>query len=240
MSSNNEEKVEDNELSSDVDEDFQGRAALVDAEVSGEELLDDNLLARDYRAIPELDNYDEEQLDYNEYDHISYDAKRAADLELRKRDSERKKQFRSRRDRQYFFNDDSEEEIEHSVRRIRDDIDDSDNDDLLQNDNDDFMMNNVDEFDEDEYNLEEVVNLEDYKVPLTEFLALDRPRREIQRRFRNFLSDFRERGHRIYTERIQEMCRNNKQSLEINYVHLAHSKQQLAILLTMIKHLKKC
>ena len=103
MSSNNEEKVEDNELSSDVDEDFQGRAALVDAEVSGEELLDDNLLARDYRAIPELDNYDEEQLDYNEYDHISYDAKRAADLVLRERDSERKKQFRSRRDRQYFL-----------------------------------------------------------------------------------------------------------------------------------------
>ena len=61
---------------------------------------------------------------------------------------------------------------------------------------DDMMMEGEEEEEEEEdddnFEEQEVVNLEAFDVPLREWIAQDRTRKEIQRKFRVFLSTFRE------------------------------------------------
>ena len=54
---------------------------------------------------------------------------------------------------------------------------------------------------------ENMVNLEDFDGPLREWLDEDRVRREIQNRFRHFITGFTDNsGNAVYPERIKEMC----------------------------------
>lgn len=51
------------------------------------------------------------------------------------------------------------------------------------------------------------VNEISYTGPLREWIVLDGPRREIARRYRNFLRTYvDEHGHNVYIERIKTMC----------------------------------
>lgn len=56
-------------------------------EQDGEELFGDNL-ENDYRAMPELDRYEANDLDDEDYDQMSEGDRRAAEVELRRRDRE--------------------------------------------------------------------------------------------------------------------------------------------------------
>lgn len=109
--------------------------------------------------------------------------------------------------------------------------------------------------DDDNFEEEEGVNLEAFDVPLREWIAQDRTRREIQRKFRVFLSTFREgldfdededddnlneaeikRRKRLraataptYEDRIRLMCASNKAALEVSYLHLMQVEPTLAL-----------
>eukprot|EP00804_Cyclotella_cryptica_P006578 CCRYP_008567-RA/>CCRYP_008567-RA protein AED:0.17 eAED:0.17 QI:0/0.6/0.5/1/0.6/0.5/6/149/788 len=95
--------------------------------------------------------------------------------------------------------------------------------------------------DDDNFESEEGINLEAFDVPLREWIAQDRTRREIQRKFRVFLSTFREeaearRRRRMrattnptYEDRIRHMCAANKSALELDFMHLMHKEPTLAL-----------
>jgi hypothetical protein len=61
----------------------------IDAEEEGEDLMDDRLLARDYRANEALDRYEDIGLDEEEYDTMDPEARRAAEIALDRRDRDR-------------------------------------------------------------------------------------------------------------------------------------------------------
>jgi DNA replication licensing factor MCM2 len=109
----------------------------------------------------------------------------------------------------------------------------------------------ADQSDDDNFEAEEGINLEAFDVPLREWIAQDRTRREIQRKFRVFLSTFREgeepeddeedetearRRRRLrasinptYEDRIRHMCSANKSALELDFMHLMHKEPTLAL-----------
>jgi DNA-directed RNA polymerase subunit RPC12/RpoP len=81
--------------------------------------------------------------------------------------------------------------------------------------------------DDEEY----IANLEDRKgASLREWVLTELPRREIQRRFKNFLSSFvDEHGDNIHAGKIKAMCEVNGESLVISYTHLCQEHPVLAI-----------
>ena len=102
------------------------------------------------------------------------------------------------------------------------------------------------EFDEDDVDFA----LEDFgDVPLSEWLAQDRPRAEIKKQFRHFLRTYRDSqqqsasannasrnngassrtGAPVYETRINAMCAANEQSLKVNYEHLSDAYPNLAV-----------
>jgi DNA replication licensing factor MCM2 len=70
---------------------------------------------------------------------------------------------------------------------------------------------------------EVAVNLEDLPEGQTvkEYIEQDIVKKEIKRRFVNFLTTFNDEHNRpVYGDRIKKMCDANKTSLEVSYVHL--------------------
>merc|ERR1719474_1580621 len=77
---------------------------------------------------------------------------------------------------------------------------------------------------------ENVVNLEDFDGPLREWLDEDRVRREIQNRFKHFVTGFTDcAGNAVYPEQIKLMCQDNGCSLSVSYMHLSDDVAMLAI-----------
>lgn len=68
-------------------------------------------------------------------------------------------------------------------------------------------------------------------MPLREWIAQDRTRREIMTRFSRFLRRYRfpTDGPVIYPPKIRAMCSANSSSLEVSYVHLGDQAPILAI-----------
>ena len=84
------------------------------------------------------------------------------------------------------------------------------------------------EDDEDEEG--EPVDLENFDVPLREWVSTDAPRNEIKRRFRNFLRSYEDKaGNAVYARRILVMCSDNRQTLLLSYFHLSTTVPLLAI-----------
>lgn len=107
--------------------------------------------------------------------------------------------------------------------------------------------------------MDEEINLEAFNVPLREWIAQDRTRREVKRRFRIFLTEFKEARedqarylhsaciclllvcvcpsslhclHSVepyYQTRIRTMCAANRGSLEVLYTHMGDASPILAI-----------
>jgi len=74
------------------------------------------------------------------------------------------------------------------------------------------------------------VNLEDYTGPLRNWLDEPKVQNEIKRKFREFLTSFRdEGGSAVYPERIQKMVVGNHKSLQVSYVHISVCYPALAI-----------
>lgn len=184
----------------------------------GEDLLEGDIRA-DYRPMAALDEYDERDLDRRGYGGMDAEARREAEAEMRARD---RLEGRGRATRlpaalagesegEEGDLADADELRERRARRRR--IEDG----------------AAGGFDEDEEE-EEPFNLENFDVPLREWIALEGPRNEVKRRFKHFLRSYMDRsGDTVYDSRITRMCSNNEQSLEVSYLHLSHMTPVLAI-----------
>lgn len=69
------------------------------------------------------------------------------------------------------------------------------------------------EFDPEEN--ENPINLEAFGGPLRDWIGQDRTRREIKRKFEQFLTTFTQDGRNVHGERIRDMCARNQASLEV-------------------------
>jgi len=152
---------------------------LSSSDDSGENLMEG--MEGDYAAIPELDHYDHSFLDRRDYDRIDIIARRAAETEIDARHLDSKGRLSDQLD------DFGKEDETVRTKRRRDIL-------------------NIDDQDLKEYTLETPggINLETMDMPLREWIAQDRTRREIKRRFRIFLE-----SDEIHMKNIRSMCANN-------------------------------
>uniref|UniRef100_A0A4W4HLT1 DNA replication licensing factor MCM2 n=1 Tax=Electrophorus electricus TaxID=8005 RepID=A0A4W4HLT1_ELEEL len=197
----------------DESEGLLGENVPVDEEDGeGEELIGDGM-EMDYRAIPALDRYEEEGLDDAEdLSELSPGARAAAEEAMRRRDRE---QGLSRLGRVLYDSEDEDDE-RPSKRRRR----------LAER-----AAEGVEG--EDEEMIESIENLEDMKGhSVREWVSIAAPRLEIYHRFKNFLrTHVDEHGHNVFKERISDMCKENKESLLVNYEELASREHVLAYFL---------
>uniref|UniRef100_A0A8C9TYW0 DNA replication licensing factor MCM2 n=1 Tax=Scleropages formosus TaxID=113540 RepID=A0A8C9TYW0_SCLFO len=183
-----------------------------DEEDDGEELIGDGM-ERDYRPIPQLDVYEAEGLDDDEdLSELSPGARAAAEAAMRARD---RMQGRMRRGLLY----DSEDEDEDRPARKRR---------LAERAAEGAGVEG-----EDEEMIESIENLEDMKGhSVREWVSMAAPRLEIYHRFKNFLrTHVDEHGHNVFKEKICDMCKENKESLVVNYEDLAAREHVLAYFL---------
>lgn len=209
----------------DDEAEAEQQAALLQEEEDGEDLLEN--AQRDYQRIEALDTYGTEGIDDGEYDMIDRDQRALAERELQRRDREGGR----RSEGFYGMLDSVEDEEDEETRQARratfvrggrgaQGEDDKEEDD---------------ETDEEDLDGEDQVNLEAFDVPLREWIAQDRTRREIQRRFRAFLRHFtpeddqsRRRGNGVYEQKIRAMCAANLSTLQVSYAHFIDSEPILA------------
>lgn len=148
----------------------------------------------DYRKMATLDHYDPTLLDTRQYEDMDVATRRAVEEELNRRDA------RHGRLAQAFVDDQAMEYDDAHRRRVQR------REDGVHDGMDDAMADEA----------SDGMNLEHFDVPLREWIATERPRQEIQRRFRHFLQTFHDRhGHVVYHAKIVQMAQRNGQSLAI-------------------------
>ncbi|XP_034021825.1 DNA replication licensing factor MCM2 [Thalassophryne amazonica] len=183
----------------------------------GEELIGDGM-ERDYRAIPELDRYEAEGLDLDDEDlsELSPGARAAAEEAMRRRDREQGLSGRLRRGLLYDSEDEDDERPAARRRRLAEQAAEGGAADG-----------------EDDEMIESIENLEDMKGhSVREWVSMAAPRLEIYNRFKNFLrTHVDENGHNVFKEKISDMCKENKESLVVNYEDLAAREHVLAYFL---------
>uniref|UniRef100_A0A667XWP0 DNA replication licensing factor MCM2 n=1 Tax=Myripristis murdjan TaxID=586833 RepID=A0A667XWP0_9TELE len=186
-------------------------------EGDGEELIGDGM-ERDYRAIPALDQYEAEGLDLDDEDlsELSPGARAAAEEAMRRRDREQGISGRLRRGLLYESEDEDDERPAARRRRLAERA----------------AEGGAGEG-EDEEMIESIENLEDMKGhSVREWVSMAAPRLEIYNRFKNFLrTHVDENGHNVFKEKISDMCKENKESLVVNYEDLAAREHVLAYFL---------
>ncbi|KAL3785893.1 hypothetical protein ACHAW5_006109 [Stephanodiscus triporus] len=239
----------------------------------GEGDLMENAL-RDYQPIAALDTYGREGIDDRDYGGLDAEERAAAERILDERDRERRRLIRLGGDggRSRGFYGALEEQLEGEVdedvegrrrrrglfgSRIDDGDDDADGASRGEDGEGGGRTGDDDvDVDDDDFEGQEEVNLEAFDVPLREWIAQSKTRREIQRKFRVFLSTFREGGEEddaaregddadeaetrrrrrllartppTYEERIRHMCSSNGAALEVSYMHLVREQPTVAL-----------
>eukprot|EP00884_Botryococcus_braunii_P021098 jgi/Botrbrau1/7672/Bobra.0159s0114.1 len=167
----------------------------------GEDLLEN--AEQDYRPMPALDRYDDKYIDDNVDDgEMSFSARQRAERELDRRDIREGRVPRRRRLPGALEEDLSEDDRRPTQRRR---IDRAQAGDDSQGDWPELA-----------------VDLETARGNLREIVEQEPVQQEIHRRFVRFLQDFRnENGELVYRKRIQDMCSQNKQSLEVEWAHVS-------------------
>ncbi|KAJ8901912.1 hypothetical protein NDN08_004116 [Rhodosorus marinus] len=212
-------EVEDERLPSDGE-------APDEEESDGEELLGDNMMD-DYRAIPNLDQYRVDPEAEVESASLSIGARLGAEREMQERDRMEGRAVRD--DRRLpaalqMATGEDDEEIGHQQKRRR----------ILAEaaaasraGHTDGMSKQSGLADDGDPNFD----IENYRGPLREWVLLDRPRRELRRRFNLFLRETKDQksGSPLYMESIRAMCSNNHQSIVVSYRHLSSADPVLAV-----------
>ncbi|XP_032827437.1 DNA replication licensing factor MCM2 [Petromyzon marinus] len=180
-----------------------------------EELIGDNMIA-DYRAIPELDMYEHEGIDDNEIPseaELSPGARARAEEEMERRDQQMGRTAPGRTRLGLLYDMDEEDGQPARKRRLGE---------LA-----------AEGADDDEEMIESIENLEDMKgLSVREWVSMAAPRLEIHNRFKNFLRTHVDaHGHNVFKERIADMCKENRESLVVNYEDLAAREHVLAYFL---------
>jgi len=193
----------------DDSEPYDENSNMDEEEEEGEDLLENAM--RDYSRIEALDTYGTEGLDDRMFASMTREERLGAEAELEARDGRRAGR-EIVKDGWVEVEEDEEDRLERR-RRFRFDRDKRG--DLQEGEYDD---------DEEDEALEQV-NLEAFDVELREWIAQDRTRREIMRRFRNFLNGFDDH----YKRSIRVMASRNTTSLEISFLHLSEKEPILAV-----------
>ena len=203
-------------------------------EEEGEDLMDNAEL--DYQKIDELDAYDTTMLDNRDYQAMTVEQRRRAEEENARR-------MARNQDLEDLLDQDGDEDAERKEQRrgrfARADGEDDQVDEEVDSDEDIEV--------DDELDLKALD-----QVPLREFLAQDKTRKIIKKKFWKFLSTFvgiveegdvdpaaatkkKKKKNRnqtpIYNQRIGQMCSQNLSSLEVSFIHLSEDEPQLAIFL---------
>jgi len=194
--------------------DALGDDVVQEEEGEGEELFGDNM-EDDYRAIPQLDTYDQSILDDEDQSDLGVDARAEAERQMRKRD--RDEGVTAGVGRRGLMYDESEGEEDEPTSRRRKHAERA----------------AEREYADDDEMIESIENLEDMKGhSVREWVVLAAPSLEIKNRFKQFLKTFcNERGENVYRTKIKQMCENNRQSLTVDYNNLANEHQVLAYFL---------
>jgi len=170
-------------------------------------------MASDYKAQPELDRYDDDDIDNDDISPMRMADRRGVDALLEERDQ---KADRGRRTFIPQALQQQEEEVPQALQRQQ------------QQQQRQHSTQEYNEFSHQEQ--EHLVNLEDFDGPLREWLDEDRVRREIKNRFKNFLTSYTDNsGNAVYPMLVKQMCQDNGCSLAISYMHLSDSAAVLAI-----------
>ncbi|XP_063797254.1 DNA replication licensing factor MCM2 [Pseudophryne corroboree] len=182
-------------------------------EDDGEELIGDGM-ERDYRPISELDVYEAEGLDDEDVESLTASQRGAAEQAMRMRDREMGHDLGRMRRGLLYDSDDEEDDRPARKRRLAE-----------------RAAEGVP--DEDEEMIESIENLEDMKGhTVREWVSMAATRLEIYHRFKNFLrTHVDEHGHNVFKEKISDMCKDNKESLVVNYEDLAAREHVLAYFL---------
>ncbi|KAG5448954.1 MCM DNA helicase complex subunit [Clonorchis sinensis] len=190
-------------------------------EETGENLFGDDM-ERDYRPIPELDVYEAEGLapPDEEIEEMSPTARAEVERELRQRDREQALAAGGLRRgllADLYGPEDDDEVIPARRRRLAERA----------------AAGMGPGMEEPEAVLESIENLEDMKgMSVVEWVQQPATRQEIKNRFKAFLRTFLDEHDRnVYAERIIQMARENRQSLYVDYQHLASAEQVLAYFL---------
>ncbi|KAF7249885.1 DNA replication licensing factor mcm2 [Varanus komodoensis] len=184
-------------------------------EEDGEELIGEGM-ERDYRPIPELDVYEAEGLamDDEDIEELTASQRAAAERAMRQRDHEMGRGLGRMHSGLLYESDDEDEERPSRKRRLAE-----------------MAADGME--DEDEDMIESIENLEDMKGhSVREWVSMAAPRLEIYHRFKNFLkTHVDDHGHNVFKERISDMCKENRESLVVNYEDLAAREHVLAYFL---------
>uniref|UniRef100_A0A670Y883 DNA replication licensing factor MCM2 n=1 Tax=Pseudonaja textilis TaxID=8673 RepID=A0A670Y883_PSETE len=200
----------------DESEGLLGTEGLPDEEdEDGEELIGEGM-ERDYRPIPELDVYEAEGLALNDEDleELTASQREAAERAMRQRDREMGRGLGRMRSGLLYESDDEDEGRPLRKRRLAE-----------------RAAEGMEEEEEDM--IESIENLEDMKGhSVREWVSMAAPRLEIYHRFKNFLkTHVDDHGHNVFKERISDMCKENKESVVVNYEDLAAREHVLAYFL---------
>jgi DNA replication licensing factor MCM2 len=169
-------------------------------EGEGEDLIEN--MEDDYQQKPELDKYESEGLD-DDGDHANLNYEERRELEKRMDLEARAKAQRGRR-AGAFMDDDEYSEADDVARQMR----------LermrQQNNRGDEDMGGTGGDDLDM--VQDVIDYEEVKGALSQWVQRPEVVRWIRKSFSNFLRNFKDEqtGVSVYEERIREMCSNNK------------------------------
>jgi DNA replication licensing factor MCM2 len=163
-------------------------------------------LEQDYRPIAELDEYEAEGVDDEDYDEMDPEARRQADEVVRQRHLEQL--ALNQRIPQALLEDETSSMSMGGFREERR--------------NAQRMMIEEDEGDDDEIeNDDKFLDANESRGRLTQWINEPRTQRFITRTFKNFLRKFpRGSSNALYIRKIEKMYSHNKQSLEVDYQHL--------------------
>ena len=158
----------------------------------GEDIIEN--AERDYRAMPELDRLDEEDLDNEEYGEMDANARRAAERFMQSRD----RQMDAARSRvpialQDLDDDDEEDEQDPNQRRRRQEYERAA-----------FLVDDDAQEQEEQQNV--AIELENFNVPLHQWIARREINNEVKRRFRNFLGMYTRNGRTSSTTNVYQPC----------------------------------
>jgi len=175
-------------------------------------------MAQDYQAIPELDQYEDVDLDAQDYGRLGHNARAAAEAQMNQRDGY---SMRAPGSQPSSLDDLG------SVASNRGDYGGAGMGNQLNNALSQMHQGRMEQGDEEEGG---ILNLEDYQGPLQEWLAQDQVKIEVKKRFRDFILNFTDQeGKFLYQQKISQMCNDCRNSIEIAYIHLSADHPVLGI-----------
>ncbi|CAE7186886.1 unnamed protein product [Symbiodinium sp. KB8] len=190
---------------------------MPDEDSEGEDLMDDAKMQADYRAIQELDQYDPTMLAADGDAAVDHDARRAAEIEMARRDAARGLRPQGLDDDDYFDEDQDEtyQDRQRRLKRMRKAAAGDEPEDVRH-------LPAAGEY--------APFELGTYSVPLREWIAQEQTRAEVRRRFRWFLDNYTDaKGVNVHQESIETMCAENNQTLAVSYLAMTQAVPLLAV-----------